>query len=64
MTELDRFMRRTEVEQTIGMSTSMLYKMMACGKFPKPVKLGDMSLWSAREIAEWQQRKMKERTHA
>jgi len=62
MTELDRFMRRPEVEQTIGLSTSTLYEMMAAGKFPKPIKMGAASRWSAREVAEWQLQKVAERT--
>lgn len=56
MTELDRFLRRPEVEQAIGMTKSMLYKMMAAGQFPKPIKIGRGSVWSSVEVAEWQKR--------
>ena len=59
--ELDNLLRLDDVKRIVPMSTSMLYKLMAAGKFPRPMKVGDMSRWSAREIAEWQRRKMMER---
>jgi prophage regulatory protein len=62
MIDLDRFLRRPEVEQIVGVSGTMLYKMIRLGKFPKPMKLlGKTSRWSLREVSEWQKQAMEAR---
>jgi prophage regulatory protein len=49
-----KILRRHQVEQTIGLSRSTLYTMMAEGIFPKPVKLGKRAVgWRASDVAAW-----------
>ena len=38
--QLDRMLRRKEVEQITARSRSAIYEGMAAGTFPKPVKIG------------------------
>ena len=57
----DRLLRRREVEQMTGLSTTTLYKCMKDGTFPKPVRLtvravrwrlSDINAWIAEQTAE------------
>lgn len=43
---------RTVVART-GMSRSWIYKEVAAGRFPKPIKVGGASGWSAAAIDGW-----------
>ncbi|MGA8149241.1 MAG: AlpA family transcriptional regulator [Gallionellaceae bacterium] len=46
--------RRKEVERLTSLSRSRIYVLMAEGKFPKPIRLGAMSVaWVLAEIHEW-----------
>lgn len=46
--------RRREVERLTALSRSRLYDLMKQGLFPKPVRLGPMSVaWLETEIHEW-----------
>lgn len=48
------FIRRKEVERTTSLSRSRIYDLMKQGKFPKPVRLGPMSVaWVKSEIEKW-----------
>lgn len=50
----ERILRRPEVENIVGLSTSTLYTMMAEGEFPKPVKLGKRAVgWRHSIIENW-----------
>lgn len=50
----DRFLRRPEVEQEVGLKKSAIYDYMAKGTFPKPVRLGRRAVaWRASEIEKW-----------
>jgi prophage regulatory protein len=50
----DRLLRLAEVEETIGLKRSTIYKMAQEGRFPKPVKLTERSsAWRNSEIQEW-----------
>lgn len=50
-----RYIRRTEVEKLTGLSRSTIYRMMASGEFPKPVKItGKAVAWPESAIAAWQ----------
>ena len=50
----DRFLRRPEVEQEVGLKKSAIYEYMAEGTFPKPVRLGRRAVaWRASDIEEW-----------
>ena len=49
-----KILRRTEVEQIVGLSRSTLYAMMAENTFPKPIKLGKRAIgWPDNVIANW-----------
>ena len=49
-----KILRRTEVEQIVGLSRSTLYAMMAENTFPKPIKLGKRAVgWPDNVIAGW-----------
>ena len=46
--------RRREVERLTALSRSRIYDLMKQGNFPKPVRLGSMSVaWLEIEIREW-----------
>ena len=46
--------RRSKLEERLGLSRSSIYKMMADGRFPRPIKLGRRSVgWRAVEIERW-----------
>ena len=52
--ELDRLLRRTEVEDLTGFSVSTLYRKMTEGTFPQPIRLGERTVrWSSNELDEW-----------
>ena len=47
-------LRRPEVEKIVGLSVSSLYRLMAEGSFPRPVRLGGRAVaWRATDIADW-----------
>ena len=48
-----RFERLPAVMARIGMSRAWLYKEMAAGRFPKPIKIGSCSGWYAGQIDAW-----------
>jgi predicted DNA-binding transcriptional regulator AlpA len=37
----------------IGLKKTKIYKMIAEGSFPKPIKISKVSLWDERAINEW-----------
>jgi len=49
-----RLIRRWHVQSMIGLSTSQIYKMMAEGTFPEPVRLTKRSVaWREAEVVDW-----------
>ncbi|WP_168047013.1 helix-turn-helix transcriptional regulator [Brevundimonas alba] len=48
-----RLERLPAVVARTGMSRSWIYKEVAAGRFPKPVKVGGASGWSAAAIDHW-----------
>ena len=47
-------LRRRAVERRIGLKRSALYKAIAEGSFPRPVKLGRRAVgWLESEVSEW-----------
>lgn len=48
-----RLERLPSVIARTGMSRSWIYKEAAAGRFPKPVKIGSASGWSADAIDAW-----------
>jgi prophage regulatory protein len=52
--QLDRMLRRKEVEQITARSRSAIYEGMAAGTFPKPVKIGARAVaWPESIIRNW-----------
>ena len=46
-----KILRRTELEQRLGLSRSSIYKMMDEGEFPRPVRIGRRAVgWLAEDI--------------
>jgi len=57
-----KFMRLQEVIKTVGLSRPTIYKRMALGTFPKPVKLGERAVgWVSDEVDGWMQSRIAER---
>ena len=54
MADTDRLLRRTEVEERVGLSTSALYRQMRAGIFPAPLRIGPRAVrWPASEIEDF-----------
>lgn len=53
--EVDRILRRHEVEARIGLTTSPLYARIKSGEFPKPVPRGNSKAvgWLESEVNAW-----------
>lgn len=50
----DRLLRISEVKDIAGMGTSTIYRKVAEGNFPPPVRLsGGMSRWRKSDIEQW-----------
>jgi predicted DNA-binding transcriptional regulator AlpA len=56
--------RLCDVARIVGLRKSQIYKLIAAGEFPSPVKIGRASRWSAAEIAGWVQAKLADRDGA
>lgn len=53
--DIDRLLRRPEVQHLTGLSKSTLYEMIAAGRFPKPLCVAARAVrWRASDIAAWQ----------
>lgn len=52
---VQRFLRLPEVLSRVGASKASLYRQVAAGRFPKPVKLFDArsSGWAEEEVNAW-----------
>ena len=47
-------LRRKQLENQLNLSRSSIYKMIADGTFPKPIKLGRRAVgWRAEDVQEW-----------
>lgn len=54
-----KLMKKVEVMETVKMSQSNIYRLMAMDKFPKPVKVGTGAVrWVASEIQDFLSEKM------
>ena len=50
----DRLLTLADVKARLGISRTMIYRLMGQGRFPKPLKLGDRSnRWLESEIEDW-----------
>jgi len=58
MAQIDRILRRFEVESLCGIARSTIYTWIARGEFPQPVRLGKRIVgWREGDIAEWLDRR-------
>ncbi len=48
--QIPKLMRLSEVAETLGRSRSSLYRDVAEGRIPKPVKIGGSVMWLSSEI--------------
>ena len=53
MSAAESLLPMAEVRKRVGLSPSMIYRLVAEGRFPKPGKFGTRSLWVASEIDAW-----------
>lgn len=54
MPEEIMLIRLPQVKALTGLSRSGIYRLVAAGDFPAPVKLGERSVaWSEEEVAAW-----------
>jgi prophage regulatory protein len=61
--ELQKILRRPEVERVTGLPCSSIYEQMAAGTFPKPIPLGGGRAvgWLEAEIIDWQKKRIADR---
>lgn len=58
-----KLIRLTQVMECTGLARSTVYKFIAEGDFPKPVKLGvRVAAWVEAEVFAWIEGKIKDRT--
>ena len=50
---VDRLLKLPEVMSIAGLGKTMIYRRVRQGTFPQPVKLGESTRWSEREVREW-----------
>ena len=51
---MNRFLRRREVEQMVGLSRTSIYRLMDSGDFPRPIRVGPRAVrWRLRDIEQW-----------
>lgn len=56
----DRFLRRTDVQNMVGLGCSSIYALMQEAdpeiRFPAAIKIGQRSRWSERAVRDWMAR--------
>lgn len=54
-----QFLRIADVQNLTGLPESTIFRWVATGKFPKPIKLGPRAVgWLQSEVADWQREKI------
>lgn len=50
-----RFLKLSDVMESIGVSQAMVYKLMHDQRlpFPQPIKIGRVSVWIERDVVRW-----------
>jgi prophage regulatory protein len=63
--QIQNILRRPEVQKSTGYSCPSLYRLMAKGRFPKPIQLGPKAVgWLETDILEWQRARIAKRDEA
>ena len=58
---LDRFLRRQEVEAVTGYSKSSIYRLIGLEEFPKPIAFNPRCVrWRESDVVAWQQRMLEQ----
>lgn len=52
-TDQNKFINAKEVAKLVGFNVDWIYKKIAKGEFPKPIKIGRSSRWLYTEIMQW-----------
>lgn len=53
-TILDKLLRRTEVENMVGLGKTSIYAKIKAGDFPPPLQIGPRAVrWPESEITQW-----------
>ena len=60
----ERLLRLDATRQMTGLGRTMIYKMVAEGAFPSPVKIGRTTMWAESEIQAWIEARKAARTAA
>lgn len=61
-TRLQRIIRRGDLPSVTGYSIPRIYELIAAGRFPKPVPLGERAVgWLEDDLAAWQAQRIAER---
>ena len=56
--ELEEYYRRPEVEKISKLYPSSIYRLMAEGEFPRPVRIGKKAVaWTGTGLREWQKKR-------
>ena len=51
---MNRFLRRKEVEQMVGLSRASIYRLVDTGDFPRPIRVGPRAVrWRLGDIEQW-----------
>ena len=57
----DRLLRRSSVEEITGLSKSTIYRLVAQGLFPRPIRIGSRAVaWPQSAIVQWIDERMAE----
>ena len=58
--EMTKLLRLKDVLDRVGLSKSMIYKLISQDEFPAAIKIFQASRWSESSIEDWVQGKIKE----
>lgn len=48
-----RLLQKAEVTEMVGVSYPTIWRWMRDGKFPRPVEMGERSMWIMDEVQDW-----------
>ena len=52
--ETPQLLTRSEVEAAVRLTTSTIYRLMRCGQFPEPIRIGPRAVrWRASDLETW-----------
>ncbi len=53
MTTRFAFLRLPALIERVGLSRAQIYRLVQRGEFPRPVRIGSVSVWPSDEIDNW-----------